>query len=90
MQVVKMLKHKERIVLLLDTGATAKKIATVISMGLALGPMARLWIWSLYHQAELWQLRGRKMELTPESMCKLHFQKRCLEESSGQPIWPMS
>ena len=56
MQVVKMLKHKERIVLLLDTGATAKKITTVISMGLALGPMARLWIWSLYHQAELWQL----------------------------------
>ena len=45
-------KLKERIVSLLDTGATARKTAgvmdTVISMGLALEPVARLWTRSLY------------------------------------------
>ena len=46
MPAVRTQKLRERIVSLLDTGATARKIAgvtgTVISMGLALGPVARL------------------------------------------------
>ena len=87
-------KLKERIASLLDTGATARKIAgvtgTVISMGLALGPVARLWTRSLYHQVKLWQSGDRKIELTPESMRELHFWKSCYEEFNGQPIWPIS
>ena len=84
-------KLKERIASLLDTGATARKIAGVtgtVSMGLALGPVARLWTRSLYQQVKLRQSWDRKIELTPESMRELHFWKSCLEEFNGQPIWP--
>ena len=74
---VSMQKLEDRIASLLDTGATARKIAcitgTVISMGLALGPVARLWTRSLYYQIKLWKSWDRKIELTPESMCELHF-----------------
>ena len=70
-------KLRERIASLLDTGATARKIAgvtgTVISTGLALGPVARLWTMSLYRQVKLRQSWDRKTELTPESMRELHF-----------------
>ena len=60
-------KLKERTASLLDTGATAKKIAgvtyIVIAMGLALGPVARLWTRyrSLYHQVKSRQSWDRKI-----------------------------
>ena len=76
-------KLKERIVSLLDTGATARKAAdvmdTVISMGLALEPVARLWTRSLYRQVKLRQSWNRTTELTPESMHELHFWKVVLK-----------
>ena len=70
-------KLRERIVSLLDTGTTARKIAgvtgTVTSMVLALGSVASLWTRYLYHQLKLRQSWDRKIKLTPESMRELHF-----------------
>ena len=56
---------------------TARKLAsilsTLISMGLALGPVARLWTRSIYHQINSRQSWDRKMILTSESRQKLDF-----------------
>ena len=94
MPTVRTQKLRERIASLLDTDATVRKIAgvtgTVISLALALGPVARLWTKSLYHQVKLWQSWDRKIEITPESMYELHFWKSCFEEFNGRPICPIS
>ena len=73
---------------------TARKLAsisgTLISMGLALGPVARLWTGSIYHQINSHQSWDRKIMLTSESRHELEFWNMCFYEYNGQPIWPIA
>ena len=73
---------------------TARKLAsisgTLISMGLALGPVARLWTRPIYHQINSRQSWDREMILTSESRHELDFWNMCFYEYNGQPIWPIA
>ena len=73
---------------------TARKLAsisgTLISMGLASGPVTRLWTRSIYHQINSRQSWDREMILTSESWHELDFWNMCFYECSGQPILPIA
>ena len=63
---------------------------TLISMGLALGPVARLWTRSIYHQINSHHSWDREMIFTSESRHELDFWNVCFYEYNGQPIWPIA
>ncbi len=65
----------------------AQVTGTIVSMGLALGPVARLWTRGLYRfimQANTW---GERKELDEDAMREIVFWKNNFEICHGQPIW---
>ena len=89
------LRLQEKLDIALDSKyTTVRKLAsilgTLISMGLPLGPVARLWTRSTYHQINSRQSWDREMILTSELRHKLDFWNLCFYEYNGQPIWPIA
>ncbi len=71
--------------------SSAREIAqvtgTIVSMGLALGPVAHLWTRGLYRfimRANTW---GERKELDEDAMREIVFWKNNFEICHGQPIW---
>ena len=65
----------------------AKVTGTIVSMGLALGPVARLWTRGLYRaimQASSW---GERNQLDEDAWREIVFWKSNFETCHGQPIW---
>ena len=66
----------------------AQVTGTIVSMGLALGPVARLWTRGLYRfimQASTWG--GGRKELNEGAMREIVFWRNNFETCHGQPIW---
>lgn len=62
-------------------------VGTIVSMGLALGPVSRLWTRAMYRDilsAEFW---SQRIALSPEALREVQFWKESFEECHGQPIW---
>lgn len=65
----------------------AQVTGTIVSMGLALGPVARLWTRGLYRfimQASTW---GERKKLDEGAMREIVFWRNNFETCHGQPIW---
>ena len=84
---------KERIVIVTrqECTATARQLAilvgTVVSMGLALGPVSRLWTRAMYRDilsADFW---SQRITLSPEALREVQFWEDSFEDCHGQPIW---
>ena len=66
----------------------ASLVGTIISMGLALGPVARMRtrsIYSVINKASFWD---QKVSLSAEALNETKFWSECLGDYNGQPIWP--
>ena len=64
-------------------------MGTIISMGLALGPVARMWTQSIYsviNKASFWD---QKVSLSAEALNETKFWSECLGDYNGQLIWPI-
>ena len=82
---------RERITLVSNGNPTARLAAglvgTVVSMGLALGPVSRLWTRALYLDilpAEFW---SQRITLSPEAAREVEFWKDSFHHCNGRPIW---
>ena len=67
----------------------ASLVGTIISMGLALGPVARMRtrsIYSVINKASFWD---QKVSLSAEALNETKFWSECLGDYNGQPIWPI-
>ena len=63
----------------------AQVIGIIISMGLWIGPVSRMWTRRLYanvNQASAWD---RPLTLAPDALRKLEFWENCLKKFNGQP-----
>ena len=73
---------------------TARSVAiiieTIVSMGLALGPIARMCTRMLYvdiNKASFWDQKIKLSEGAKDELC---FWNNCFHRFNGQPIWPAS
>lgn len=65
-------------------------VGTIVSMGLALGPVSRLWTRAMYRDilsAEFW---SQRIALSPEALREVQFWKDSFEDCHGQPIWKVN
>ena len=70
--------------------SVARIIGMIISMGLALGPVARMRTRMLYmdiNKASFWDQKIKLSDGAKEELC---FWKNCFHCFNGQPIWPAS
>ena len=71
--------------------ATARKLASlagsIISMGLALGPVVRMWTRAIYRVINSANSRNQKVDLSAEAAHEINFWSECLDQYNGQPIW---
>ena len=74
-----------------NSSVTANQLAglvgSIVSMGLALGPVRRLWTRAMYHDilsAEFW---SQHIALSPEAMRETQFFMESFDDCHGQPIW---
>ena len=68
----------------------ARVVVTIISMGLGIGPVSRMWMRRLYanlNQALAWD---RPLALAPATLKELEFWDNCFEKFNGQPIWTVN
>ena len=65
----------------------AKLTGTIISMGLALGPIARLWTRGLYRNLMSSTSWSETMELDNEAIQEIAFWRDSFDECHGQKIW---
>lgn len=82
---------RERITLVSNGDPTARlaagSVGTAVSMGLALGPVSRLWTRALYRDilsAEFW---SQHIILSPEAAREVEFWKDSFHHCNGRPIW---
>ena len=82
---------RERITLVSNGNPTARLAAglvgTVVSMGLALCPVSRLWTRALYRDILSAQFWSQRITLSPEAAREVEFWKDCFHQCNGQPIW---
>ena len=73
---------------------TPRKLAslagTIISMGLALGPVVRMWTRAIYRVINLANSWNQKVNLSEEAAYEIEFWSECLGQYNGQPIWPIN
>lgn len=65
----------------------AKLTGTIISMGLALGPIARLWTRGLYRNLMSTTSWGERVHLNHDAITEVKFWLDSFEECHGQKIW---
>ena len=68
----------------------ARVVGTIISMGLGIGPVSRMWTRRLYanlNQALAWY---RPLALAPAALKELEFWENGFEKFNGQPIWTVN
>ena len=65
----------------------AKAIARIVSMSLALGPVARFRTWTLYALLESRQAWCDVLLITQEAGEELRFWVECFDQFNSQPIW---
>ena len=68
----------------------ARIIGMIVSMGLALGPVARMRTRMLYmdiNKASFWDQKIKLSEGTKDELC---FWNNCFHCFNGQPVWPIS
>ena len=73
---------------------TARKLAslarTIISMGLALEPVARMWTRAIYRVINSANSWSQKVDLSVEAAYEIKFWYECLDQYNGQPIRPIN
>ena len=73
---------------------TARKLASlagsIISMGLALGPVVRMWTRAIYRVINSANSWNQKVDLSAETAHEIKFWSECLDQFNGQPIWPIN
>ena len=73
---------------------TARKLASlagsIISMGLALGPVVRMWTRAIYIVINSANSLNQKVDLSAEAAHEIKFWSECLDQYNGQPIWPIN
>ena len=70
--------------------SVARIVGTIVSMALALGPVARMRTRMLYmdiNKASFWD---QKIKLSEGAKDELRFWNSCFHQFNGQPIWPAS
>ena len=65
----------------------ASVVGSIISMGLAIGPVSRFMTRSLYTLLNTKLSWWEMLEVTPEAHQELEFWKACLDDYNCQPIW---
>ena len=68
----------------------AKIVGTIISMGLGLGPVTRMWTRKLYCDIAKAVSWNQRISLSTEALAELDFWQQCFDQYNGQPIWPVS
>ena len=88
---IKSLRDRIDLVVRHNSSVTARQLAglvgSIVSMGLALGPVSRLWTRAMYYDilsAEFW---SQHIALSPEAMREVQFWKESFDDCHGQPIW---
>ena len=64
----------------------ARVVGAIISMGLGVGPVTRMWTRRLYanlNQALAWD---RAVALAPDALKELEFWENCFKKFNGQPM----
>ena len=73
---------------------TARKVASlagsIISMGLALGPVVRMWTRAIYRVINSANSWNQKVDLSAEAAHEIKFWSECLDQYNGQPIWQIN
>ena len=73
---------------------TARKLASlagsIISMGLALGPVVRMWTRAIYRGINSANSWNQKVDLSTEAAHEIKFWSECLDQYNGQAIWPIN
>ena len=67
----------------------ARVVGTIISMGLGIGPVSRMWtrLYTNVNQASAWD---RPLTLAPDTLKELEFWENWFEKFNGQPIWTVN
>ena len=77
-----------------DFHLSARKVASlvgsIISMGLGIGPVARLRTRASYSNIEKAASWDEKITLCNEAINEIKFWKSCFYDYNGQPVWPLS
>ena len=71
-----------------STTALASIIGKIVSMGLVLGPVARLMTRGLYGVLDTWNSWCQTLLLTAETTEELSFWLKHIKKFNGQKIWP--
>ena len=72
---------------LVTASQLADLVGSVVSLGLALGPVSRLWTRAMYHDILSSEFWSEHTALSLEAMQEVQFWKESLEDCHGQPIW---
>ena len=59
-------------------------------MGLALGPMVRMWTRAIYRVINSANSWNQEVDLSAEAAHEIKFWSDCLDQFNGQPIWPIN
>ena len=65
-------------------------VGTIVSMGLALGPVSRLWTRAMYWDILSAEFLSQRIALSPEALREVQFWKDSFEDCHGQPIWKVN
>ena len=68
----------------------ASLAGTIISMGLALGPVARMRTRSIYSVINKVSFWDQKVSLSAEALNETKSWSECLGDYNSQPIWPIN
>ena len=82
---------RERITLVSNGNPTTRLAAAlvemVVSMGLALGPVSRLWTRALYRDSKSAEFWSQRITLSPAAAREVKFWKDSFPHYNGRPIW---
>ena len=70
--------------------SVARIVGTIVSMGLALGPVARMRTRKLYMDINKPSLWDQRIKLSDGAKDELYFWNNCFYRFNGQPVWHAS
>ena len=65
-------------------------MGTIVSLGIAIGPVARMWTRSLYALVKKAPSWDSPITLSDNASAEIEFWSLCFEEFIGNHIWPTS